>query len=338
MRRTELDLCRISGCLMVLVIHAGAEIYQRLSLDSSAFAQVNLISSAVRGSVPLFFMLSGALMLSRPELDIKKLLRNHALKLMLLFFAWSFAYAFLGRLVSGDFGTAKDFIGSVVQGHYHLWFIPTMVMCYTYMPIAHSAIHGTKLDKNYLPGVFFVMIMLLANMNLTPAPAPVLYSFTLHFKLDFLAYMGYVVWGWWLSEKEMPRHTLWAAPLIFLAVTLLSSWGNHWYSFYKGEADGWFFSYFSLPTFIQATSLFCFFLSLKGRKFRCTGLITALSDCTLGVYFIHPMMINLLERFGIAVRKATATRDLLLLLAVLSISCFAIVYVAKRIPLIKKLF
>ena len=67
MRRTELDICRVLGCLAVLVIHAGAEIYHDLPLDSAGFAAVNFLSTAVRGGVPLFFMLSGALLLSREE-------------------------------------------------------------------------------------------------------------------------------------------------------------------------------------------------------------------------------------------------------------------------------
>ena len=74
MRRTELDLCRITGCLMVLIIHAGAEIYHKVPLESLEFALLNFISTSVRGGVPIFFMLTGALMLSRESMDIKKLM------------------------------------------------------------------------------------------------------------------------------------------------------------------------------------------------------------------------------------------------------------------------
>ena len=41
MRKTELDLCRIFGCLAVLMIHAGADIYHELPLESFSFAAVN---------------------------------------------------------------------------------------------------------------------------------------------------------------------------------------------------------------------------------------------------------------------------------------------------------
>ena len=120
MRRTELDLCRILGCLMVLVIHAGAEVYQRCPIDNPDFALLNFISTAVRSGVPIFFMLSGALILSREQMDVKKLLRNHVLYLVGIFLLWSFAYALISRIVSGEFGTLYDFVYSVVAGHYHM--------------------------------------------------------------------------------------------------------------------------------------------------------------------------------------------------------------------------
>ena len=69
MRRTELDLCRIAACLMVLFIHTSAELYHICLLDSPAFLSLSFISTMMRGSVPVFFMLTGALFLSRERLE-----------------------------------------------------------------------------------------------------------------------------------------------------------------------------------------------------------------------------------------------------------------------------
>lgn len=337
MRRTELDLCRIAGCLLVLMAHTGAEIYQQCPIDSLNFTILNFFSSAARTSVPLFFMLSGALMLTRERLNLKKLLLNHALFLTGLYYLWSFAYALLGRIVSGNFGTLYDFVYSVVCGHYHLWFIPAMVICYLFMPVVHSAIHGVKLDGRYLVGLFFGLVLLTANMNLTPDPAPILHQITLNFSLDYIIYMGYVIWGWWLSTRQLPKNSLWISLLVFLLGCGAAALGNQWYSLYKGEADGWLFSFFSATSFIQTTALFCFFLALRGRQFRKTKLISKLSDCTLGVYFIHPLMINVLELAGLSINAETPIKDFAVFYTVLAVSCFALAFVAKRIPVVKKL-
>ncbi len=336
MRRTELDLCRIFGCLAVLMIHAGADIYHELPLESFSFAAVNFISTAVRGGVPLFFMLSGALFLPRPTLDLRHLLKRHILRLTALFYLWSLFYAAL-RALSGSFSSAYEFFFSVVAGHYHLWFLPAMVLCYLFLPPVHAAIHGTKLDPRWLLGLFFFLGIFLANCNLTPDAAPILNRFTMNFSLDYLPYLGYAVWGWWLAGREMPRRTLLFAPLMYLAVTLAAAFANRWYSGYKGVADGWLFSYFSLPSFLQSAAAFCFFLALRGRSFRHAGRIAQFADATLGVYLIHPLMINVLERLGLVITHAAAVPGLLGFFLLLAVLCFALILILRRIPLLRRL-
>ena len=173
MRRTDYDLCRIFGCLAVLMIHAGAEIYHELPLGSAAFHAVNFISTAVRGGVPLFFMLSGAIFLSRPELDPERLFRRHVLRLAGIFCVWSLLYAVL-RVLTGSLAMGREFFYTVVAGHYHLWFLPAMILCYLFLPAAHAALHRGGLDPRWLLGLFLFLGIFLANCNLTPDPAPIL--------------------------------------------------------------------------------------------------------------------------------------------------------------------
>lgn len=336
MRRTELDLCRIFGCLAVLMIHTGADIYHEIPLQSFSFAAVNFISTAVRGGVPLFFMLSGALFLSRLKLDIRRLLVHHALRLTGLYYLWSLLYALL-RLASGGLSFGPEFFHAVVAGHYHLWFLPAMVLCYLFFPPVHAAVHGGGLDGRYLLGLFFGLGILMVNLNLTPDPAPVLFRFTQNFSLDYLPYLGYAVWGWWLAGRRMPEKTRWLSPLAYLAVTLLAAIGNRWYSGYKGEADGWLFHYFSVPSFLQASLAFCFFLSLGERKLPAARPIAALADASLGVYLIHPMVLNVLERFGIRVTPAAPVVSLVGVFLLLAIVCFAFTLIARRIPGLRRI-
>ena len=336
MRRTELDLCRILGCLAVLMIHAGAEIYHAVPLDSPAFVLLNLISTAVRGGVPLFFMLSGALFLSRPKLDVRRLLLRHALRLTGLYYLWSLFYAAL-RALEGAFASPAEFAYAVVAGHYHMWFLPAMVLCYLFFPPVHAALHGLRLDGRYLLGLFFFLGLVMANCNLTPEPSPILFRFTQNFSLDYLPYLGYAVWGWWLSTKTAPKKTLWLAPLVFLGATLLAAWGNRWYSESRGAADGWLFSYFSLPSFLQASAVFCFCLALKSRAFRRADRIAALADATLGVYLLHPLLIKVLGRAGLAVTPAAPVGSLLGFFVLLALVCFALALIARRLPLLRRI-
>ena len=337
MRRTELDLCRIHACLYILMIHSAADIYHELPLRGAAFFAVTFLSTLARSALPLFFMLSGTLVLSRDTLDPKRVLVHNVLRLTGMYYLWSLLYA-LARAASGAFEGPQDFLYAVVAGHYHLWFLPAMALVYLFFPVVHAALHRGGLDGRYLVGLFLFLGVFLANCNLTPEPAPILYRFTQNFSLDYLPYLGYAVWGWWLSKKQFSRRTLWLAPLAFLIVTVAATFANRWYSLSKNDADGWLFHYFSLPIFLQATASYCFFLALRGKKLRHEKAVTELSACTLGVYLLHPLMINLLEHVGLTVTPAAPISSLLLFYAALALTCFAMVFILRRVPVLKRIF
>lgn len=322
---------------MVMIIHTGAEIYNYCPVYSSSFAELNFISTMVRGSVPVFFMLSGALLLSREELPLRPFLKNHVLKLTGLFFFWSVLYAAGSRIVSGGLAFDYNFFLSVACGHYHMWFLPAMVVCYLFVPVLSWAIHGKKADTRYLLFLFFLFGLLWRNLNLTPEPAYILNRITVNFSLDWLPYLGYFIWGWWLSTKAMPKKALWLAPLVFIVCTALAAWGNLWYSRAKDTADGWLFHYLSLPSFIQATCVFCFFSAFREHEFKFAGLIRALSDYTLGVYLLHPLMINVFDRLYIGVTADYPALSIIGFTLLLAAICFALTAIAKHIPIVKKL-
>ena len=322
---------------MVIVIHTSAEVYHLIPLATPAFVAVSAICTAVRGSVPVFFMLSGALLLDREATGRRPYLGKHALRLTGLFFLWSLLYALGSRLAAGSFGSAYSFFYDLAAGHYHMWFLPAMIVCYLFMPPVSCALRGERLAPRYLLLLFFTVVLLCANMNLTPDTALILNRLTLHLRPEYLQYLGYAVWGYYLSTRRFGRRWLYIAPAVFLAVTALTTAGNVWYSIYKGGADGWLFSYFSLPSFLQASSIFCFFLALKDRDFKAVPLVTYLSDCTLGVYLMHPLILNLLERLGLTVDPAFPVSTLLLTTAVLAIACFALTAAAKKIPGVRRL-
>lgn len=261
---------------------------------------------------------------------------RHALRLTGLYFLWSLLYA-LARAASGAFAGSYDFFYAVVAGHYHMWFLPAMVVCYLFFPPVHAALHGGGLDARWLLGLFLFFGIFLSNCNLTPEPRYILYRFTQNFSLDYLLYLGYAVWGWWLSTKKLPEKCRWLAPLLYLAVTFLAAWGNRWYSVRQGAADGWLFSYFSLPSFLQASAVFCFFLTLREKRFSHPERIAALSEATLGVYLIHPMVIELLGRLDLSPEPTAPVLTLLLCFGLTALVCFAIALAARRIPGLRKI-
>ncbi|MDO4990637.1 MAG: acyltransferase family protein [Eubacteriales bacterium] len=336
MRRTELDLCRITACQAVILSHAAADGFHMVPIESGRFWVLCLVSTVVRASIPQFFMISGTLLLGRETMDPWRTLKKRTGHLVVLFYVWSLAYALL-RAATGAFGSFYDFAYAVVIGHYHLWFLPAMTVVYLFMPPVHAAIHGNKMDPRYLLFLFFFLGIFLTNCNLTPDAMPILYRFTLNFGLDYLPHLGYAVWGWWLARRQMPRRTLWLAPLVFVLTLLLTTQANCWYSAYKETADGWLFNFFSLPNFVMGTAGFCFFLALRDRSFPHAGTVAAISDCTLGVYLLHPMLLNMFKRLGLVIRPEHVLGDTALRYVLLVAAAFPAAWLLRRIPGIRRL-
>ena len=135
----------------------------------------------------------------------------------------------------------------------------------------------------------------------------------------------------------MPKHTMLISSAVFVVCTLLASKGNLWYSRLNNAPDGWLFHYLSLPSFIQATCIFCFFHAMREHEFRHTALIRTLSDCTLGVYLIHPLMIDILDRLHIGMTANYPTFSVLGFTVLLALISFTATFIARKIPIVKKL-
>ena len=105
----------------------------------------------------------------------------------------------------------------------------------------------------------------------------------------------------------------------------------------KGYVDGMLFDYFSVTTFLQASAMLCFFLTWKDRSAPSGKLLPALSDATLGVYLVHPMLIGIVEKTGLLPENMDLLLRLTLLFLILVATSFPLVMLAKKIPLVRKL-
>ena len=75
MRKAGLDICRVFAIAVVVLVHT-VMLFWDFDPASPVWAVWNFLSLAVRFGVPLFFMLSGALLLGRERLDFRRHLRR----------------------------------------------------------------------------------------------------------------------------------------------------------------------------------------------------------------------------------------------------------------------
>lgn len=338
-RDCALDLIRIAASLMVVMIHAVAQGWYS-DMTTPQWAWLNLLNTAVRSGVPLFFMVSGVIFLGREELDLKRLLWNHEVKYLALYLFWSVLYCLNTIRVGPGYDRVQDFVEAVFAGHFHLWYLPAMVAAHLFLPVLHACVHGKKLHPALLlvpPALFFLR----DNLLLLPwLPALLRRLLGLARFDELLLYLGYTVLGWWLSRRTWDKRSRPVFAGTFLAVTLLAAAANRWYALRaaaEGSAPvGWLYGH-TVPTLIQAVCVFCFFLTFRGEPLRFPKLWTELSACTLGVYLIH---VFLLECFRLLVNDPiyTASVRWCVFSYVLAVAAaFFLVWLIRKIPVLRKL-
>ncbi len=336
MRRTELDLCRICACIMVIVIHTVAvEWYS----DPSAFSWriYNLADTMARSAVPLFFMISGALLLSRENLDVKRLVTKNIPHLVFLYFAWGGLYAVYEHVVLGKYSSVHELVPATVKGYYHLWYLPAMVMIYFALPIVWGAIHGKKISAGYILAYLLVIVTVKETVSVIHGLPDIIKALANLIDFSKLGFMVYVLWGYWLSKRKYGVRTRILAPVLFMLTAGVTAWLNRQYSLELGEANTWLYGTLLLPTFLMGTMIFCFFLSFRDVEFSHAGIIEKLSACTLGIYLIHPMFLKLLKKLGITVAMCSPVISVPLFVAGIFLACLFVVWLLHKIPVVRKL-
>lgn len=89
-----LDATRVLACLAVVVLHVAAACWKTAFYsDALSWIALNFYDSTVRWAVPVFVMVSGALLLCGNR-SLREIMQKNVLRIVVAFYCWSFLYAF----------------------------------------------------------------------------------------------------------------------------------------------------------------------------------------------------------------------------------------------------
>lgn len=303
-RDYNLDLLRILASFMVILIHVSAYSWYTVPSNSFEFNVYNFFDSISRSAVPIFIMISGIFFLnSSKEKDIKTIFKKYILKLVLLFLIWSSIYYIYDVLMNKANFNLKDLLIKTINGHYHFWYIPTIIGLYILSPIL---IKITQNSNRKIFKYFFILFLTSCLLKTISFCTFVPYINTLNVILSklpidlicqYYSYflLGYFLYNFNISKKK--RNIIYLMGILsIIACTLLT----FLISEYEKNNIVSFYDYFSIFTFFEACALFLFF---KHNYFKSEKIyrkqITTISNCTLGIYIIHILIMNLLFDFNI---------------------------------------
>lgn len=298
MHKHYIDYLRALATLGVITIHVTVHFYGMQEIFASpGWWLANGMNAASRFCVPVFVMISGALLLqsvnSPGEFYQKRLLR---LLPPLLF--WNLLYTVVEATRTGDWPGLLWFVkvGFWVAGEAapHLWYLSMLLGLMSVTPFLALFVHGVR------PGhreFLWLFVVLLGFGALDQLAALLAASRDLHLTWyqRFPGYIVYLLLGHYLDRHGVslpisnPALALGVLVLLALGVT-----GNYWLASALEVSRDWWVLGNTMPMNI----LFAAAVFLLVRRSRANqpapAWIQSLSNCSFGIYLIHPLFISLI--------------------------------------------
>ncbi len=347
------DTLRFLAIFSVIALH----VFQSFPAETSLMGfRVIALSEIFKFAVPVFLMISGALLLNR-EMPINDFLKRRFARLTYPFILYMIIYAVilfvLMTQITGFTSLGKWL--AKLPFHYN-WYFWTIASLYLAIPILSKfVIHSSFKDLEY-----FIALLLIGC---------VIYQITLllgtthYFDLNFfVSPIAYLILGYWLSNKDfkLPANKMISlAVIIFLAATLAKITGQLGYipmqliENYQATRSMIVSSFIDmgLLQIIQASALFVIFRYIyqakdgiysKFNRFlnidSVSKFILSISLASYGMYLFHH---TLIEPMRVLIKPFTFSggETLVLIIAltlIVFVVCWLVVLIVTKIPIIGK--
>lgn len=281
-REFSFDILRVIAMCMVIIVHVS-NVYSRgfgIITDGSFFGSLcfNTIS---RVSVPIFLMISGALLLDR-NFDKNKYFKR-LVKFVILIAAWDIIYLIWEYYY---LGVSYDHLYKLFFEPYraHLWYLYTIITLYAIQPLLKLILDKSSTKIKYLLLFVWFALSSLSIVNSTIANAFTLFS-----------YIGFFVVGKYLYEfiknNDLKKYNILCILTIIICISL-SICLNYTYSHRYHMFYNLFFAYRTPFIILSSVALFTLIV-VNYTKDNVPKVIKTLSDVSLGVYLIHGIFLDI---------------------------------------------
>lgn len=312
--RYVFDYLRVIACFGIIGIHAMGY----LSFDSSVGTQVvgAVVEVIVRLSLPIFFLMSGALLLNGEDIPLGEFYRKRFLRILPAFIFFSLLYCFVSEYglshlfsVSGikdllfSLGSyLRNILAEPVAGH--LWFVYCLVGLYLIIPFLK------KMLKNMNEKWVIELLMVIMIIRCCIDYAPVI-GLEINLDSDYFIFGGWVLYffiGYFLVQPYASKHYRkieLAGFLSFLLMIILYALFPLFTeeSFFTSPFAKNFFDLAPLEIITVAGIVSCA-LSLERRPKGIKGnrhidlIMKKVSSHTYSLYLVHILVLSYLVKFS----------------------------------------
>ena len=318
---------RVLATGLVILIHASTGYLNQFHAASFDWHYANILNSFSRFSVPLFVMISGALLLNKRE-DITLFYKKRMSRILGPFVFWVVIYLIYHFYRYTNFEilplqrVVEISIDKLLHGpSAHLWFLYMIVGIYIAVPFLRILV-AYATEREMLLLLLFWLLSLVIMEKTYDAYVP---------KIDltfFSGYAGYMILGHYLASRQLSISTL---PLVFLliAVGIMNAWGTFYLSQSNNSFSPAFYNYLGLNNAILAAVVFLIFKKLVTQPLPFA--IEQVDRLSFGIYLIHIIVLNYVHPlipFSTALKIPIAT-------LITMLASFALIFLLRKIPYVK---
>jgi len=289
------DNIRAIATISVIFLHANAPmLYKYGNISTSNWMFGNISDSIVRYCVPLFLMLSGALLIPKQETLIEFVKKRYP-KLLIPFFVWSLFYLLLNiyHLYNNGTNNYSQHIWNFIKSgsSYHLWYIYMLLGIYLFIPIIGKwLINASQKEIGLFLSIWFITLF----FNF-----PFLKKYQIKIDLtNFTGYIGYVVLGYFLIKFNIKKsYYFWL--ILFIIGLIITIEGTYVFTkrnnlFYKE-----FYSYLAPNIAVLSVGMFMIIKEIIIKNPLIKLIIKNVSLYSYGIYLAHTAIMYLLEKVKI---------------------------------------
>jgi surface polysaccharide O-acyltransferase-like enzyme len=306
----------------------------------------NVYMSIATTGVPVFIMISGALLLSKHNEPISAFFKKRMNKILVPFACWSYIYLVYQkyvpllpwqRTIPASSVSFNPIILLKGPTYAHLWFIYMLICLYLTVPILRKLC--ANIPKNLLHYMMAILIIGTTQQFINTVLGKSIISpmLNLNFMMDYTVYLFI---GFIFIQSDYTKKLTGGRSVIFIIIGMVITilLANGFSS--KGSSSELFWS--GNSPFVMITSLGVFGLIMNidiPNKFN--KAIKSISDASFGIFFIHFIILYLLTLMKISSKSLFALGHHALVIPILSVTCFIASYFAvtiiKHIPIIRKI-
>ena len=294
-------------------------------------------------SIPIFVMLSGALLIGKKD-SFKDFFKKRLSRIFVPFIFWVVIYVIYSSVyITHGFSLSSAidiFFGTSSTLGVAFWFIWMIIIAYFGIFIINKLMNYNAQIINILTAFSFVYILICQFSLFNPYSSKIVY---------FVSFISYVVIGHFIASNDYLERKININWLVFLTL-ILSIVSYLAYIFYfvvpMSVSHGQFItlSYFNIPILFVSVNIFLFFkflskseFSLKNDKIK--NFITTVSTYSFGIYLSHYVILHSLRMNIARIIDFTSQSPLIwipLFVFLTTVISLIILNILDRIPFLNK--